>query len=110
MIASCAACDQQRLASVFPDPEAWIPDRWLDGNATDQMHHNWMAFGYGARQCPGLNLGLTELKYIIGTLFRKFRALPPKESGRDGNETQDTFLAIFKRGALWLRFEELSSQ
>lgn len=65
-----------------------------------------MPFGIGARQCPGLNLGLTELKYIIGTLFRKFRALPPKQADLDGNETQDTFLAILKRGGLWLRFEE----
>lgn len=107
-IASCAAHDQQRLGSVFSDPESWVPSLWLDGNATDAMHYNWIPFGYGARQCPGLNLGLTELKYIIGTLFRRFHVMPPKQQELDGNETQDTFLAVFKRGALWLRFEDVS--
>ena len=38
---------------IFDDPEAFDPDRWLGDDA--QALDKWIvAFGYGARQCVGI--------------------------------------------------------
>jgi cytochrome P450 len=100
IIASTAAYDQGRLASVYPEPESWQPSRWLD--ATDEMHLNWTPFGHGARACPGSNLAMTELKYMIGTIFRLHRVEPPKQESRSwrylcvGREIWELLVAFFK--------------
>ena len=104
VIASTAAYDQGRLHSVFPDPDKWDPDRWL--NATDDMHLNWTPFGYGARICPGSNLAMTELKYMIGTVVRQFRVETPKQHVPKPLELGDVFVSGEKSGACWLKFVE----
>lgn len=50
-----------RREEVFPDAEAWIPNRWLGENQQfapgDQDRWFW-AFGTGSRRCLGQNLAL----------------------------------------------------
>lgn len=104
VIASTAAYDQGRLTEVFPEPERWRPERWLD--ATERMHHNWTPFGFGARSCPGSNLAMTELKYMIGIIMRKFRVQLPKQHDPKLIDLGDVFVSAEKSGQCWLNFEE----
>jgi cytochrome P450 len=104
VIASTAAYDQGRLPSVFPDPDEWQPDRWLE--ATDDMHLNWTPFGHGARGCPGSNLAMTELKYMIGTILRLYRVEPPKQHKPEALDLGDVFVSGERSGSCWLRFED----
>ncbi|KAK4621262.1 Cholesterol side-chain cleavage enzyme, mitochondrial [Fulvia fulva] len=104
VIASTAAYDQCRLPSVFPDPESWHPERWFE--ASDAMHLNWIPFGYGSRSCPGSNLAMTELKYMIGTTFRLFQVGPPENHAQEPLELRDVFVSAQKSGQCWLRFKE----
>lgn len=62
VVASTSAWSSGRNAEVYPEPEQWKPDRWLE--ATERMRLNWTPFGYGSRICPGSNLAVTELKYM----------------------------------------------
>ena len=105
VIASTAAYDQGRLPSVFPEPNKWNPERWLD--ATDEMNLNWTPFGYGTRACPGSNLAMTELKYMIGTILRLFKVEKPKQHVPKPLDLGDVFVSGEKSGQCWLRFVEV---
>lgn len=39
-----------RNATVFPSPDEWKPERWLEGS-TREMHRCFWAFGSGDRVC-----------------------------------------------------------
>ena len=102
VIASTGAFNQGRLASVYPEPHEWRPERWQ--SETEAMRLKWIPFGTGCRACPGSNLAMTELKYIIGMIFRRFRAVVPP--GREGDtlELADVFAAGSRTGECWLKF------
>lgn len=104
VVASTAAYDQGRLPSVFKEPESWQPERWFE--ATEAMHLNWTPFGYGSRSCPGSNLAMTELKYMIGTVFRCFRVGPPMNHDREPLILGDVFVSAQRSGHCWLSFVE----
>lgn len=108
VIASNAAFNQGRLPHVFPEPNSWKPERWIE--ATEEMKLNWIPFGHGSRACPGSNLAMTELKYMIGKVFRKFRAVLPPEHEDDVLEMADVFAAGSKSGTCWLKFESDSTK
>lgn len=107
VIASTAAYDQGRWAEVYLDPGEWRPEHWI--NATDRMKLNWIPFGHGSRACPGSNLAMTELKYIIGTIFRHFTVALPEGKEGERLELADVFAAGSKSGHCWLRFEAMDS-
>lgn len=48
---------------AFPNPHAFMPERWLteDAEARERMNKHWFAFGAGARACLARNLATTEL-------------------------------------------------
>ncbi|KAK5014566.1 putative cytochrome P450 [Cryomyces antarcticus] len=96
VIASTAAYNQGRLGNVFPEPTKWKPERWL--KADERMKLNWTPFGYGSRACPGANLAMTELKYMIAAIFRQFRAVMRPEFEKDVLELADVFAAGSKSG------------
>jgi cytochrome P450 len=59
----------------FPRPEAFEPERWLDG--VEQPLHaaakrTTMPFGSGPRMCPGRYLALLEMKMAMATLLSSF--------------------------------------
>jgi cytochrome P450 len=70
------------------------------------MHLNWTPFGYGSRSCPGSNLAMTELKYIIGTVVRHFRVLRPAHHKQEALDLGDVFVSGERSGHCWLRFIE----
>ena len=103
VVASTSAYSQGRLEEVFPEAESWKPERWLD--ATKRMELNWIPFGTGSRACPGQNLAITELKYMIGTVFRSFRSVVPPGHEQDVLELADIFAAGTRTGHCWLKFD-----
>lgn len=107
IIASTAALNQGQLASVYPQPESWKPERWID--ADERMKLNWIPFGHGCRACPGSNLAMTELKYMIGIIFRKFKAVMPPGGESETLALADVFAAGSRSGHCWLKFEKLDA-
>jgi len=51
---------------VFPEPNSFAPDRWL--NPTDEMLRDWIPFGFGTRQCLARNLATVELYMAVQRL------------------------------------------
>ncbi|KAL0930663.1 cytochrome p450 family protein [Colletotrichum truncatum] len=54
---------------VFPEPESFIPERWIE---KPELQRYFVAFGKGSRQCLGINLALAELHITIATVFERF--------------------------------------
>lgn len=107
VVASTAAYTQGRLLEVFPEPERWRPERWIEADSAhrERMEFNWIPFGTGSRACPGSNLAMTELKYIIGTIFRSLKSSVPAGREHETLELADIFAAGSRTGHVWLKFE-----
>ncbi|KAF2142893.1 uncharacterized protein K452DRAFT_357955 [Aplosporella prunicola CBS 121167] len=64
----------QHDAAVFPEPEAFIPERWLESSPErlKEMEQSFFAFGGGARTCMGRWISLMEMSKIVPQLLREF--------------------------------------
>ena len=63
-----------RDADVFPRPDEFDPERWLSStpDRLARMHIDFLTFGYGGRQCPGLVLAKTEIIVASAVLVGRF--------------------------------------
>ena len=61
---SANAYSLHRNPEVFPEPERWIPERWLDASAERQkeMKRWFWAFGSGSRMCLGKHFALQGIE------------------------------------------------
>ncbi|RKK53983.1 hypothetical protein BFJ67_g4950 [Fusarium oxysporum f. sp. cepae] len=57
--------------NLFPKPEAFMPERWLD-NSDKASKKNLIPFSKGPRMCVGLNLSYMEAYVFLGNLIRRF--------------------------------------
>ena len=59
-IVSSSAFSLHRIADVYPNPDEWLPERWLnpDRSNSEAMKRLFWAFGSGGRMCLGSNLAL----------------------------------------------------
>jgi cytochrome P450 len=58
-IVSCGSTFVHYNATIFPEPDKFIPERWLESNELD----NWLvAFSRGPRGCLGIKLVHTHLQ------------------------------------------------
>jgi hypothetical protein len=60
-----------RLPHVFPDPDAFDPDRWTGDTARELQPGAYVPFGRGPRTCIGMRFGELEVKTILTTLLRR---------------------------------------
>lgn len=57
----------------FPDPEAFRPDRWLDGSTKELPKYAYMPFGGGPRICVGNHFALMEAVLVLATIVQRVR-------------------------------------
>ena len=61
------------LETDFPDPYAFDPSRYLDGNEADRDNPwTWIPFGAGRHRCVGAAFALMQLKAIFSVLLPRF--------------------------------------
>lgn len=110
IIASTSPYDQGRVEEVYHNANDWNPDRWIKAAESEEtierMKLNWTPFGYGSRICPGQNLALTELKYMIAAIFRRLKCVPCPGYEEEKLELRDVFAAGTVNGHCWLKFEK----
>ncbi len=59
-----------RKPQYFPNPDAFDPDRWLEG---EPPPFSYIPFGGGARRCIGDEFALRETTIVLETLLRRYR-------------------------------------
>jgi cytochrome P450 len=59
---------------VFPEPEKFTPERWLERGEKKllEMEKSFFAFGAGSRTYLGKNISLMEMTKIVLQLLREF--------------------------------------
>ncbi len=62
-----------RLPEVFPDPEAFIPERFTPERKAALPRGGYIPFGGGQRICIGKRFGQTEVKLVSTMLLQRFR-------------------------------------
>ncbi|MET1071231.1 MAG: cytochrome P450 [Umezawaea sp.] len=67
----------QRRAEHFPDPDAFVPDRW-DGDQ-EPPRGAFLAFGGGARRCVGDAFGMAEATLMLATITRRWSMRPTSQ-------------------------------
>lgn len=55
--------------TIFPDPWAFNPDRWLGPLGTERRKYQ-MAFNKGGRSCVGINLAHAEMFLVVAAVAR----------------------------------------
>jgi cytochrome P450 len=62
---------------VFPEPEKFIPERWLDSDKKKlaEMEKSFFSFGAGSRTCVGKNISLMEMTKIIPQMLREYEII-----------------------------------
>jgi cytochrome P450 len=71
-----------RRPDLWPDPEAFRPERFLAGQPEP---YSWIPFGGGVRRCIGAAFAQYEMKVVLRTIVRRARlrsASPEDEGGR----------------------------
>ncbi|KAF9891576.1 hypothetical protein FE257_003587 [Aspergillus nanangensis] len=63
-----------RNPEVYPEPDAFIPERWLTSPpaALKAMEQSFFNFGAGSRTCIGKNISLMEMHKIVPQILRHF--------------------------------------
>ncbi len=63
----------QRRPDVFPDPDRFRPERFLEGRFSP---YTYFPFGGGVRRCIGMSFALLEMQVVLGLLLRGFAFTP----------------------------------
>jgi len=65
-----------RDPTIFPDPERFDPDRWLDGPALGAARAALLPFGAGSYKCIGESFALAEIVTVAAEIARRWRLKP----------------------------------
>ena len=62
-----------RLPEVFPEPEAFLPERFAPEARAQLPKGAYVPFGGGSRTCIGMRFGQMEIKVVMSMLLQRFR-------------------------------------
>ncbi|KAG7091834.1 hypothetical protein E1B28_008239 [Marasmius oreades] len=97
-IVATQAWSMHRNPSVFPSPETFMPERWLETEAPGtseriaRMMQYLMPFGTGTRVCGGQNVAQMMMKIVIATIVRNFDVVAAAETNDQSMEIKDSFV------------------
>jgi cytochrome P450 family 135 len=64
-----------RRADVYPEPERFRPERFLEQPAGT---YTWIPFGGGVRRCLGASFALFEMRIVLSAIVQGTELLPAR--------------------------------
>lgn len=63
----------QRDPSIYPNPDAFDPERFTKENIAARHPMAWLPFGEGPRNCVGMRFGLLQAKVGLASILSKYK-------------------------------------
>ncbi|KAF2808886.1 cytochrome P450 [Mytilinidion resinicola] len=76
---SMSAYVAHRDPTIFPEPEKFIPERWLQPDSKDLQVY-FIAFSAGARGCIGRNISYLEQTVLLSSVIHRYEFALPEQS------------------------------
>ena len=97
-IVSTQAWSMHRNPNVFPSPDTFLPERWLEtcANPPELFHmtQHMMPFGTGTRICGGQNFALAMMRITVAAVVRNFDIMAPPETTESSMDIRDSFVSL----------------
>ncbi|KAI2778989.1 cytochrome P450 3A13 [Daldinia loculata] len=98
-IVSCQAYSTHRIdESVFPQPDTFDPDRWLQEAGELERRRLFFAFASGGRGCIGKHLALAEMKTLLRDVYSRYTTVPDPSMTAEDMEMSDQLISSQPRG------------
>ena len=93
--------------TVFPDPDRFVPERWLDADEpTLKMRDaQLIPFGYGGRICLGQAFATMEIKILVAKLYLHYGTVMTAASTAESMKQCSTHDAVPKALKCVVRFQ-----
>lgn len=97
-IVATQAWSMHRDSTVFPSPNTFLPDRWLETTTNaeqlNRMQQHMIPFGTGSRICGGQNLAIGMLRTVVAAVARNFDVRAnTAETNERTMEIRDSFVS-----------------
>ncbi|RSL39347.1 hypothetical protein CEP53_014123 [Fusarium sp. AF-6] len=93
-VVSCQSFSVHRINDdVFPDPDKFYPERWLEteGDA-DRRRLQW-AFSSGGRGCIGKHLAMAEMKTLLRDVYSQYETEPDESMSSESMAMDDQLIS-----------------
>lgn len=70
--------------SIFANPDAFEPDRWMDPSTAAGLDRFLVPFSKGSRNCLGMNLAWAEIYMCAAAVFGRFGSGDARDEGDVG--------------------------
>ncbi|SMR47054.1 unnamed protein product [Zymoseptoria tritici ST99CH_1A5] len=89
--------------SLFPDPRAFKPERWLEPGAKERLSNYLVNFSKGTRGCLGMYLAQAEIYLTLAAVFGRFDMEIFETTRADIDVAHDFFNPQPRKGSVGLR-------
>ncbi|KAF4468343.1 benzoate 4-monooxygenase cytochrome P450, partial [Fusarium albosuccineum] len=104
-IVSCQPYSMHRMdETVFPEPDAFKPERWLEEKGSTERNRLFFAFSNGGRACIGRHLAIAEMKTLLRDIYSEFKTTPTKGMVADMSMDDQIFTSRPKDQKCILKF------
>jgi cytochrome P450 len=87
-----------RHPQLWPDPDSFEPQRFLNGHPADRPRYAYFPFGGGPRQCIGNYFALIEAQLILAMILQRYRlTLAP-----GWRVEPEPLITLRPKGGLWM--------
>ncbi|KAF4442493.1 benzoate 4-monooxygenase cytochrome P450 [Fusarium acutatum] len=93
-VVSCQALSVHRINHhVFPEPDKFYPERWLEAEGdADRRRHQW-AFSSGGRGCIGKHLAMAEMKTLLRDVYSRYETEPDESMKSESMAMDDQLIS-----------------
>ncbi|KAI0199664.1 cytochrome P450 [Astrocystis sublimbata] len=98
-IVSSQAYSTHRIdQEVFPQPDLFLPERWLEKTGELDRKRLFFAFASGGRGCIGKHLALAEIKILLRDFYSRFTTYPDESMTDEDMEMADQLISSQPKG------------